>query len=277
MSIRTGKDGSVDGISCLTQWQVSRTAALTKYAASCTDRGTGATSGNINESGSLSGLGGNPPITPGVPFAFVGIADQTPSEFRSYGGTVLPLSLSINCDKEGGGNINWSSNFGVQGELTPGTAAAAAIDPSEYNVHPGASDVADASTLDTDGTDEVPIAGFRKWSLSISVPEKTYVQNGLVYRQAGNLECSVSIDVYSEDLRNALTDPNTLRILKLFVDDTDFWNLEWVRWSDASNFVVNRGTQDLMGYTLNAMWTSVSDQSALGHITRPGGAHLFGT
>ncbi len=124
MSIIRARDGYVNGIPCVQNWATSKTATVQAYVASCTDRGTGITKGIINETGSISGIGGNPPITPGVEFTFKGVIDNTFGAAKVLDGTVLPTSLSITIDKETCGPITWTANFGVQGQLVEGSVGA---------------------------------------------------------------------------------------------------------------------------------------------------------
>lgn len=275
MSVISGSKCSVDGVTMLQRWQVGRVAATSKYAASNTGAGTGATKGPINVSGSLAGIGGAgiAAVTPGAELAFVGVTNQGPD--LTYGGTILITSLSINVDIEGGGPITWAANFGVQGDVTPG--AAVAVADNQPVVHDGASDSIGVQVEATPSNHT--IANVRNWSLNINAPEKTYVQGGLMYRKPGNLEGDVSIAVYNDTLFNVNYNPNVLAAVRLFIDATTYWRMEWLRFKEQSNFVNDRGTQALVGYTINADWSCAGPigSGALGHITRPNGTHVFGT
>jgi hypothetical protein len=271
MAVKTGKHGYVNGIPCVSSWGYNRVADIQPYMASCTDGGTGQTRGIINETGIITGLGGNPPITPGVEFTFKGVADNTPGGIEAYNGTIMPLSLSITADKENGGNLSWSCNFGVQGELTPDLIVGAA--DANYILHEGAAIIADAKMWDAGADYAIP--GFRGWKLEISCAEKLFTINGVRHRKAGNLEATVGIDVYNSLVINPKYAVNLVDKVKLFVDATLFWNIEWVRIKEITGYNVDRASQALQAYTINADWTAVN--TTLGHITRPGGVHLFGT
>lgn len=267
--VKTGKWGYVNGIPCVSTWGYATVAELEQYAASCTDFGHGQTVGVVNESGVITGIGGNPPITPGVPFVFKGISDNTPGAAEAYDGTIMPLSLNITANKENGGNLSWSVNFGVQGRLVPGSVGAA---DANFTLQTGAAIVADALI---NGAPDYPIPGFRAWELNVSCAEKLYTVNGERHRLAGNLECTVGIDVFNSELRNVKYDPNVVAAVQLFVDATTFWKVEWLRFRENTGYTVDRATQAIQGYRINGAWTAVN-AAALGHITRPGGAHLFG-
>jgi hypothetical protein len=222
----------------------------------------------------LAGIGGSPPVTiiPGTAIAFKGIADNAPGNIEAYNGTIMPLSLTMSASKESGGNITWSVPFGVMGELTYDAAVGAA--DSSYTLHSGSAAIADAAIIGG-VPDPYPIPGFRSWTFTISASEKLYTVNGFRHRVTGNLTATISIDVFNSTLRNVKYDPNVLGKVKLFIDATTGWVFEWVKFRELTNYIINRETQEIIGYTINGSWTSVN--STLGHITRPSGTHLFGT
>jgi hypothetical protein len=271
MSIITGRDGYVNGVGCTTSWMVNRSAAISRYAASCSGYGTNVNRGNLNVTGSMSGIGGNPLVTPGTTVAFKGVIDNTFGSNKVLDGSIYIQSLSLQMPKESGGNLTWTANFGVQGDLTEGTTGAA---DSTYILHEGASQITDAVLYD--GGTPYTIPGFRQANFTINAPEKTYIINGLTHRLAGNLEADISIDVYDDDYNNAKFAPNVVDKLSLYVDASTFWLFEWIRFGDVSNFTVDRAGQAVVSYTINGMWTAANG-GVEGSIVRPGGAFLFGS
>jgi hypothetical protein len=271
MSITRGRDGYVNGIPCITSWMVSKSAAVTPYQASCTGRGTGITRGVINEIGTISGIGGNPPITPGTEFTFKGVIDNSVGFVKVLDGTVLPTSLTINIPKETGGNINWTAAFGVQGQLVEGAVGAA---DTSFVLHEGASLAADP-VLDNAG-DPYTIPGFRDCSFTIDCPEATYVISNAMYRKPGNLSANVTFNIYNDDYIDAKFAPNVVDKVKIYIDATTFWLFEWLRFTDIGNFTIDRATQAIIGHSIGAQWTAVNAATE-GSIVRPGGAFLFGS
>lgn len=267
-----GRDGYVNGIPCIQSWALNRASTVGRYSASCTDRGTAAHNGNINESGVITGIGGNPAITPGVDFTFKGVTDNTPGAARVYDGTILPTSLDIDCPTEDGTPITWSANFGVQSELTPGAVGAA---DATFAEHLGAT-AALPPELSTDGSAWYAIPGFRSWHISLTTPEKTRVSNAKTVRKAGNLEGEITINIYEDEIRNVNFDINTVKQVRLYVDATTYWLFKWIKFSDISGMTVNRGTQDWVAPTLRGIWSDVKG-TVLGSIKRPDGTFLFGT
>lgn len=270
--IRRGRDGYVNGIPCITSWMASKTAAVQSYQASCTGRGTGQTKGVINEIGTISGIGGNPPITPGTEFTFKGVIGNDVGAALVLDGTVLPTSLTINLPKETGGLINWTANFGVQGQLAEGNVGA---EDATYAAHDGANWAADP-VVDNSGV-PYTIPGFRDASFTIDCPEATYMLNNLTYRKPGNLAASISMNCYNDDYIDAKIAPNILDKLKIFVDPTQFWLFEWVRFNGISNFTVDRATQAIIGYSITANWSAMSAANVEGSIVRPDGTFMFGS
>lgn len=274
--IRTGKDGYVNGVPCLSAWGISRQTTATRYAASCTMEGTNVTKGNINVTGQMSGIGGNPAITWGADMAFKGVVDGSVGTPATVEGNIRVSELTINIPKEAGTEITWEASFGFQGDVTEGTTQ---YTDSTLTEHLGATIAADA----TFGPPPEPytfaaIPGFRSAKLTIRRPEKTYVQNGVTYRLNGNFEAEATVEVFSDDVKPT-NDLNMLGKLRLYIDATNFWEFNYMRISEFSGFVVNRATQDLIGYSINYMWSAVGGDAGAtaGRIKTPGGTYLVGS
>ena len=267
----TGQLSQINNVPHVGQWQFNRSANTSKYADSSTGKGTAVTKGNINITGSIAGIGGNPILVPGTEHAFVGISDVAPSAL-SYSGTILITSLQVTVDRESAAIIEWTAGFGAQGDLTAG--ATAPVDETDFAVHDGASDSAGVAIV---GSPDYSIPGFKKWVLNLTCPEKVYTLNKFIHRKPGNLEGTISIDVWNKTVRDVKYDPNTIGAVKLYIDATQFWLLNWVRFKETTNLVVDKRTQAIQGYTINGDWTAQDGVgSALGAIVRPDDAYIFG-
>lgn len=268
--IQTGKKGSVNGIGCLQTWQLSDAVANKRYAATCTDGGTAVTKGNRNFTGTITGLGSPPAaVFPGTESVLALIVDDGPN---SIDGTALFNGLSINIAKEADDPVNWSATFGFQGIPTKGTTAIVA------DTFDGRYDGA-GQALNPIFSAATELAAMRSATLNFNAPEKIYFDDGAAYREPGNLEGDVSIDVYDDNPFLPAIAPNTIDTLKVYVNATQFWELDWVMLTGFSNFLVDRESQALIGYTLSGMWSSRKVAAAgLGHIILPDGStYLFGT
>lgn len=266
--IRTGKDAYVNGISCVSSWSLNRVASVTRYSASCTGKGTGATNGNINVTGTITGIGGDPGIVWGsdvIGAKFV--IDGSASGKLSLSGNIRFNELTINIPKEAGTEINWSANFGVQGDVTEDTAVA--YTDSTLVEHLGAAVAADSQWSDAGTSSFADIDGFRGARLTIRKPEKTYVVDGVTLRDSGNFEADLAIDVFSDDLLPA-KDLNAIGKMKVYINQTEFWEVWYAKIAELTNFQMNRATQDLVGYTINYMWSNVyGTGNPVGKLVRP--------
>lgn len=274
--IRTGKDGYVNGIPCISRWGINRQTSASRYAASCTlNGGTAVTDGNINVTGMMSGIGGDPPLVWGADMAFAGAVDafgSGGSDPIAFEGDIRINELTITIPKEAGTEITWEAAFGVQGDVE---ATDTSYIDATNNEHRGAAIAANAMFGPAAPYTYAEIDGFRGARLTIRRPEKTFVLNGLTYRDSGNFEAEAVVDVYSDNILAAQNALNQVGKLKLFIDATTHWEFNYMKISELSGFVMNRATQDLVGYSINYMWTAVNTTTA-GHIKRPNGTMLIG-
>lgn len=269
MTVISGKDGYVNGVPCTTSWSVSQVAAIQAYAASCTDGGTGVVEGNINWTGTMAGLGPNPPVIPGQEFTFRGIADATIGSVIAIEGTVLIENVSIQFPVQGGGPIVWTATFGAQGLMTSSVTGAA------DNTSQLAVSAKDAEVEIDPATTAQIIENVQSIALAFSASSVTYVNDGVTYRKSGNLSANLSFDVLNGDLFVAGYQPNERHEVHVNIGDGTFWEIDEVVFGGLSNFNVNVATRAIVGYSVSGQWSAVTDADLKGKLTMPDGTVWF--
>lgn len=274
MTVISGKDAYVDGVPCTTSWSVAHSAAIQRYACSATQGGTGVVEGNINWSGSMAGLGPNPPVKPGSEFTFKGIVDATNGDTLAIEGTVLIENVRIQFPVRGGGPITWNSTFGAQGLLTSTTPLTGVVDPTS-KLAISAKDT--GITIDPGGTPYV-VPDVQSISLNLSARSATYISSGATERKPGNLIADLSFTLLNRDLFIANYQPNQREIVHIVLNDATFWLIDEVVFGNLSNFQVNVATRSIVGYTVGGMWSAVDDlaNNATGNkLVSPDGTVFF--
>jgi hypothetical protein len=271
----SGKYSYVDGFPCTQGWQASAISSVQRYSASCSPGGTSAVEGVVNWSGSISGVGYLPPMPTGDDIPFIGVASAAAAHKVNYEGTIQITETVIRIPVSSGNVITWTSNFGVQGELTKTTATAYSDDTREAGASGKNGEIRVESVLDADtftAVDEV-----QDITLTFRRPAVESTSSGLIYRDAGNLEADISFQVNSDDLENALHLPNNFNRVRAYVTPSLFYMFDSILWSGLSNFQVQRDPLQIVGYQVNGMWTALRERSpaALGEILLPGGDEFY--
>lgn len=272
---RSGKYAFVNGISCVQSWNTTRRTTASRYSASCSPDGTAVASGNIDETGSMSGIGYLPPFPTEDDMDFIGVASAKAGEIVNYTGDVLISDTTINIPVAAGTPITWSANFGVQGQLsqenvtpylddsrTPGPSAAAALLKIE-----GTPDSNVFTTVDE----------IQSISMVFRRAAVTSVNGGVTYREAGNLEADLNFQINNDDLDEVLYALNTTKRVRVYVNATEYFEFDAITFSEHSNYQVQRDPPSIIGYQVNGLWTALRTRTpaALGSIRLPDGSYLY--
>lgn len=274
MTVLSGRGGAVDGESCVREWRIAVSAELSEYAGSNTDGMVSALEGNEDWSGSFSGYGATPVAMPGEAMAFVGSIDGS----VGAAGTAIVDSVEITADIEGRKPIEYVVNFSRNGALTLGTAEA---EDTTTLLAPQADEncVVKLGTLASPAV-FTALADVRNWKLTISAANPSYVSSstsGGKARFAGNLSVSFSVGVYCGTFAT-LPAVNTVKALQFYVNATEYWQVLWGVFGEASDLLVNREQVNVVGATLNGRMTAVRTIGSTvtkGSITKPGGASAW--
>jgi hypothetical protein len=271
LSVFSGKDAYVSGLSCVDGWSLTEAIAQTRYGASCIPGAMNMPKGVVNWTGNMTGIGSYPEdVLPVVtPLTFKGVTNNDAGEgdLLSVDGSILFEQLTLTANKETGEAINWEATFGMNGiptESTTGAADATIANP-DFST--------DADVRIGGVTIETASVALKKWTLILRRPHATYVKGSSLYRKIGNLEADISFDISSPKLFNAAWVSNTLAVVRLYTSATAYWELSKIRWGARSGFSVTRkaNAPPVIGYTVNGAWNA-ADAGVLGYITYFDGA-----
>lgn len=270
MSVINGRDAYVNGIPCTESWQLSKSADVKTYAASCTGGATGAAAGNVNWTGQINGLGAEPPsgVWPGNDLTFKGVVDNTVSDNITYDGTVRINQLTITLPVVSGDVCKWSATFGAQGDMAKTTIGAA---DATFKEHYSAN-----GTGVTVGAGETVIPDVQDVTLVFNTPETTFINAGLTYRRSGNLEANCSFNILNREFGVSPWAVNYIDLVKFYISDVEYWEIAWIRWKEMTGLVVDASSRALVGYTINGVFSSVKS-AVNGYITSPSGFDFYGT
>lgn len=274
---RSGKYAYVDGIGCTTGWQANKNANVGRYAASCSPDGSATVAGNVDWTGQMAGIGYLPPMPNEDDYDFVGVASAKEGEISNYEGSVLVTQTTLNIPvATNGGVIGWTADFGVQGDLAHENATQYLDDvrapgaPAKFG-RISVEDVLDSDTfVDIDDVQNITLV-FRR-------PPVTSVNDGLTYRESGNLEVDINFTVHNDDMENPLFELNNYNRVRVYVTDTLFYLFDSIQWSQQGPFNVRRNPPAMIDFTVNGLWTALRPRTpaALGMILLPGGGQFYG-
>lgn len=267
MPVYSGKDAYVNGVACTQSWQANPAVTSQRYSASCVAGATNSPPGITNWTGQITGVGAQPALFPtGVAMTFLGVINNTGGSLKSLNGSVLIEQLTIDINKETYAPISWVATFGAQGAMTEAATGATDATISEA---PNGKDL----VIEVAGT---PLTqNLRTAQLVFRRPMTTYPSAGLTYRSASNLECDLNFSVYESSLEIAAYAPNSLSLVDIFVDGTDFWSISKARFLGKTGINFDRTSNNITGYTVNAQWNAVEGTTP-GFIMGPDGTYYYG-
>jgi len=259
---------------------LSETTTPAEYRASNTLGGTGREEGIYDYSGSAEGYGGVPPVMPSEYFNFLGFTAPTTGA-RATAGVTKAANNAI-CQEV---TINWSW---VTGELLNWAMSFAAGEP--LGITEGSASTVDAVLPIPEivcGTKVTLTVGNTVWpnivtaSLTIRANNPSYVNSstaGKTGRRPGIIDFSCAITEENNAEGGSLVASTCLstavggnNILRLWVDNTDYWDLYWAHLVDISDLRVDMDTGDIIRQTNNfAMAGFNIEEGQNGRIGRPG-------
>jgi len=251
MAVIGGILGAVNGQSTVRNWSINYTAALAGFSGSNMLGGMGYLAGNKDWSGSFSAYGWIPGLVPGSSFTFTGSIDGT----KGVTGTAIVDQVVLVVDIEGGRVIEYSVTFSANGALTRG--AAVAVDATDPTAR---SSIGSKVELAVPAAEPswVELADVRTITLTFSATNPSYVDSsggGQTKRVSGPFDAGLAISVYSDEDLTPLPEPNTVMLVRVYVGDTEYWELSACRFADITNVVVDRETGAVVGGTLNAKFS----------------------
>lgn len=265
MPVYSGRDAYLDGAACIQSWQATEATTHQRHSSSCVAGATNVPPGIKNWSGQVNGLGAFPEaVLPGtlVEDALL-VINNTGGSLKSLTGDIVFEQLTIDFNKETYAPISWQATFGAQGNLTE--AASGAADSTVAEAPNG-------SALDIKIATVSLTQAIRTAQIVLRTPLTTYVDGGTTYRgEAGNLEADINFAVYESSLNVAAYAANALSRVQIYATATAYWDFSKIRFGGKSNFVVDRTTHNILGYTVNGQWNAVEGTTP-GYITYYDGA-----
>lgn len=251
IEIYSGKDAYIDGVPCVSSWAVTPGAAAQRYSASCVAGGSNVGPPVQNWTGTAAGKGQKPAMFPATDdFTFQGVMnnDAGQGDLLSLDGEIIVEQLTIDINKETAAPITWQATYGFQG--TPTQSATGAADTANADAMYG-------NDLDIKiATTSIGISKVRSAQMVFRRQTTTFVQAGTTYRKAGFLSADISFTLYESSLEIAAYAPGTLARLQVFVSATAYWDFSLARFLGKSNFTVDRESNAILGYTVNAQWNA---------------------
>ena len=259
MSVTSGIYGCIDGVHTVRNWRISLSADVQKVIASNTAGNALRLAGNKDWSGSFETFGGQPVLKPGESFTFTGKATG------AWGvvGPAIVDQVEIRWDIEGGGPIVTTTTFSANGALERQFVSASDFTDPEPESSVGCK-IEYAAPATSPQFNDIP--DVRTVTLTMTSDNQSYVSSstaGETKRMAGNWDVTLSIAVYESALGEAwIFPPNSIRALRLYINDTEFWLLSWMMFHEMSDIEVNRETGALIGFTYNAGFTGFAYEGA---------------
>jgi hypothetical protein len=246
---------SVGGVlSSIGQWGVSKTADTKAFAASNTKSGTGRRAGNLDWNGSFQQQSGFPSVLPGDTGTFIGLIAPAGD---AQGAAGLGKTGSFICDSV---QIVWNwmtneivrSTVNISGNgLLTNISNADLVDASQSLAVP--SSLCAMQIVKHDTVSYVN-GCFQQATLTMARANKPFANSctsGSINRRIGNLDWSLVLQSDVEDTATGWDfDENDYVKIKAYIDDEQFWLLEYGLVRAFENFNVNVETGDISRYSI---------------------------
>lgn len=279
MGVISGSNMVIDGQSTMGSWSIDHTADVQAIIASNTFGAPKRIIGNYNWTGSVEGWGHTPAVLPGDSFTFKGSIDES----LGASGAAIVDSTSITINVESGEVIKFSTSFSSNGLLTLGAAVVAADTDCPTAFTPIGVTV-EYDDLDNPSVSYTTLANVKTITINLTADNQSYIDTstaGQTQRLAGNIDCTVDIDVNVEDTGLAsLPEVNTATRLKITLDGVATpYQFDYIRWASVGGITVSRETAGVLSATLNGQFSGVeevtdaTDTCSVGEITLPDRAY----
>jgi hypothetical protein len=275
MAVHSGRFGLIDGMSTMRQWSINDAQNLAVGVGSNTAFGKGRRKGVEDWTGNFGFFGGVPPVMPGTTFNFQGYTAPTNDQYGPgvlYTGIALSGQMQLNWNWQGGELINGTMDFGGHLVLEIEEAGAPPLDTTD----PSLLTIAECKIqYSVDGVAWVDWESIAQCTLTVTNELQTYVNSGTVIdgrlwtgRKAGNMDWNMSLTEH-DDSRAKFSKGDQLWI-RLYINETEFWEFAYGRVKDSTGLQVNRESGAITQQTVNIEMDVVADADAsLGHIILP--------
>lgn len=275
MTILSGRHAVVNGVSSVRNWTINNTQTAAKFVASNTLLGTGRRKAVRSWTGSFGGYGGVPTVLPLSSFSFAGYCgptDGVSGNGITYSGTALVDSLTITWDWNAGAILSWVCNF--SGHLALTKASASHSDTTDPEV-PGSCGTKITYSDAGEDPEDIEWPNLVTATLTLNSPSIPYVNSSTIVsgacwtgRKAGIFDWTLAVTEQNDD-RIAALEIGEDKALKLWIDDTDYWVLNWGHIEGYSGLQSNRETGAIIQRTVNLSMNGFLDGDT-GAVTLPG-------
>jgi len=279
MGVYGGKFAIVDAANTVRQWSISETSTQPKGVASNSQLGTFRRKGVHSWQGTYQGYGATPIRMPGEQFHFKGYTAPTSNVAGTtgltYDGQAFVSAVTINWDWKTAQIISHTVNFMGHLALTP-QAAVPVLDNAVID---------DPTTIGTKITwdkatptavqqlEALTTAQLTLSSIIVPYVNSDTVINGTCWRGcvSGPIDWTLSMQQETESRLKA-TDLvlDDIVQLKLFVDATKFWELQFGIVRDCTGITANRETGAVIARTQNVDMMA-HNGATMGKVNRPDG------
>jgi hypothetical protein len=280
MSVHSGRFALVNGQSTNAGWSINDTAAPAEAVASNTAFAKARRRGVREWSGSFNMFGHQPFAMPGASFSFSGYTAPENDGFGLgliYSGTALVNQLAVTWDWATGALISSQVDFVGHLALTtaqgapPLDASVPVLEAIAISAGITCKDITKADVLYT------AIPNVTNAVLTITNAIQEYVNSSTIVsgdlwkgRKAGTIDWAVAI-TQQDNIRTQVAVADQVA-LKMFVDATTFWDLQYGIVKDFTGIQINRQTGAIIQQTINIDMDAVNiNTGALGQIVQPNG------
>ena len=265
----TGQFGTVNGHSYINTWNIQRTRALQTSKNSSGRGGTHRKCGVGSWQGGWNADGGAPTVFPGQQFAFAGYSapddDVEGSAGIVYSGQAVCNQLVITIDKSTDAIVSHAVSFLGHLGLTEASGAAA-LDAGTSMVE------CSTPTKIEYGSTPVALADWTTATLTITANVASYVNSETAgetgRKKTSDIDWTMAINVERTD--SPLAEGSQLEELKVYVNATEFWHLNYARVQEYGGFTVDRSSNAILAQTLTlAMDAKKASDGSLGSILAP--------
>jgi hypothetical protein len=266
--------GGEAAIACVRSWGIRHNSINSEVRCSASKGATIILPGNKDWGGQYGGYGAIPAVLPGQKFWFAGAIAGDGAAAYGAKGDVMVDSVQISWDIAGGLPISYVVNFGGAGALTLGTVTV----PADAAVpSPLTSTGCKLETCDLDGNNPVEVAEVRTMSLTLTRANQsahTSTSAGWPVKAKGPLTGSIQATVFAKDTDGwlSLPQPDTIRVVKMWVDNAKYWLLKFVRFNDLSNLDVDIEGAGMVGGSLGGAYSAyapIAGVWTIGQIADP--------
>lgn len=279
MSVHSGRFALVNGQGTMAGWSINDQHTPSEAVASNTQFGKARRVGVREWSGSFAFFGTKPLAMPGSSFSFSGYTAPENDGFGNglvYSGTAFASQLAITWDWSSGALIRSQLDFVGHLALTSAQAAP----PLDASV-PVLESIAVSNGIwlqdITTSVASAAIPNVAQATLTITNSIQEYVNSSTIVggslwkgRKPGIVDWAAAI-VQQDNVRTAFAIGDQVA-LKMYVDATTFWNLQYGIVKDFTGIQINRETGAIIQQTINVDMDAVKiTDGSIGSITQPDG------